>query len=77
MDTYRLRKMKIAIITAAVITVTIMSNPITSPGTLKGKSTDALRFSNNRVRLYFHGNFDLHVHTSFSCSKDRIMHERL
>ena len=40
MDTYRLRKMTTAIIiTAVMITVTTMSNPITSPGTLKGKST--------------------------------------
>ena len=49
MDTYRLRKITIATVITAMITVTIMSNPITSPGTLKGKSTHArtLNFGHN------------------------------
>ena len=49
MDTYRLRKITVATVTTAMITVTNMSNPITSPGTLKGKSTRArtLSFGNN------------------------------
>ena len=69
-----MRKIIIAIITTAMITVTIMSNPITSPGTLKGKPM----YTRVHARTLAWGKIIyLDLHTSFSYGKERIMFMRL
>lgn len=57
-----------------MITVTIMSNPITSPGTLKGKPM----YTRVHARTLAWGKIIyLDLHTSFSYGKERIMFMRL